>query len=1357
MPSKFLTFILFIATMYPLQAEVVDMDFRFMHITSSEGLSQHHVTCMVQDDKGMMWIGTRNGLCLFDGYEMKRYFNNHNTYTLPHNFIRSLFQDAQKRIWIGTDKGACVYLPDMDAFQRFDMPEATINAFAQNANGQLLCASDHLYFLQEENNTFKMIEAISDSIQVLAMAQDASSQLWLATNQGVKVYDKDFRHELAFTNFNADLATKEDGDLINAIFIDDQQNVWIGKNGNGILRINIANHEMQSWTKNTGLTDGMIRTISQDHNGNMWFGSEKGLLILDKSENWHSIQQDFSNPDGLNDNAVYSILRDRDDNMWVGTYFGGINVLKNDYNQFKYYKPGYSSSQLKGKAIRKIVEQENGVFWIATEDGGLNKLNEHTGEIVKIENPALVDNVHALLLDSAANDLWIGMFRGGVTRYNLKKRTFTNYKESHQIGLESDLVFSIAMDKDDVLWFATVRGLRYYDRLSNRFKTIHHQLLSDVFIYVLYVDSENNLWIGTRNYGLYRYNKNTGEVKRWVVNADGNPNGLSDNFISAIFEDSNHQILIGTNNGGLHAIHSADDSIHKVNYLSLQDENCIYGILEDSLNRLWISTNNGLLCVNQDKTNLKRYTTDEGLPVNQFNFSSCLRAKNGKFYFGTVNGLISFNPEEVQIGNRHLDVVLTNLTIGNKIATATSKNSPLKTKFDEAQKITLTSEQARSFGIEYAAISLGHVSNIAYAVRMIGIDKNWHYLNKQRKIIYSGLSHGTYRFQVKATSSNQNWDEALVKELSIEILPPFYLSTWAYVIYLIFIFSILFFVYRFISIRIREKNQIRLGNLEKENIRAMNKLKIDFFTNISHELKTPLTLIISPLQTVLETPDLPQTIQSRLQTVLRNAHRMVKLIEELITFNKIESGETQLHLQKGNPMEFIEEIFGLFRDIALKKGLHYELYLENNEEEVWYSLSSVEKILNNLLSNAIKFTAEGGTVSLYASIVENEQEEIWLNIEVEDTGIGIAKEEVNNIFENYYQTDRGQNFNATGWGIGLALTKNLVKLHKGTISLESEVGKGTKFSIMLNVSEGAFKHNEKSKVRADQDFLVKYDYQKAEIHENSNFQNDSAANVHADAEKKHTLLVVDDNHELAEFLYEIFSPNYRVVKAYDGNEAIKLAMKAYPDLIISDIMMPVMDGIELTKHLKNDLLTSHIPIILLTAKQGDQNTIVGFESGADMYIEKPFNAHALGLMVQNTLRTIEVNRKKLKDDPELSVSAVNISPRDEKLLSSIKSLIEENIQNESLAVSDFTNTLGISRTVLHVKMKSLVDMSITEYIRSIRLNRAKEYLQKGYNVSETAYQTGFSDPNYFSKCFKKKFDTTPSEFIAESAGKGIVD
>ena len=1334
-----------------VKADLNTIDFRFAHITNNDGISQQHVTSMMQDDKGLMWIGTKNGLCVYNGYEIKKFFKiKKDSNSLTHNFVRAVFQDKQKRIWVGTEKGICRYIPEREDFVQYENPRRMTTHFVQNSRGELYCVAMSLYKLNETTQTFNRIPVLSDSIQVVSLAIDANDRLWVGTDRGLKVYNRDLSHVSEFAVLNPNSINFDYADQVNTIFVDKQQNVWIGKTGNGVAKINSKTGEILFWTKQNGLPDGTIRSIQEDAQGRMWFGCEKGLIILSPDGRIQNIQQDYTNKQGLNDNAVYSLVRDRDDNMWIGTYFGGINIFKNDYKQFLHYRAGYSDHLLKGKAIRKIVQENNEIFWIATEDGGLNRLNVRTGEIKRIKHPTLKDNIHALLLDPSTQDLWIGMFNGGITRYNLKKQTFKSYNVNDHVGLESDLVFSVIQDKEGIVWLGTTRGLRFFNKTISNFDQLSHNQLSSTFIYTLFVDSKNNIWIGSRTLGLFRYNKKTGEIKNW--SGDESTAGLADNFITTIFEDSRKRIWIGTNNGGLHQLNPESDTIINMDEKLSLNESCIYGILEDEQHKLWISTNNGLICLDYAKSKFERYTTDEGLPVNQFNYSSCLKAKNGRLYFGTVNGLISFNPEEVGKNINQLNIVLLNLYIGSHVVTSKEEDSPLSTNIDDTKKIVLTAKQARSFSLEYAAISLGHTNNISYAITLEGIDHEWSYVNKQRRVVYSGLPHGTYTFKVRA-STNKDWENAAIRTLKVVILPPFYLSNLAFFIYFVLAMIVLYITFRIISIRVAEKNTMRIERLEKENIKTMNAIKIDFFTSVSHELKTPLTLIVSPLQSVIEDAGLSLKLKTRLQSVLKNTQRMVKLIEELITFNKIESGQTQLYFQKGNPLEFIEEIYFLYKDAATRKGINFELHLENNEEEVWYSLSSVEKIVNNLLSNAIKFTPDGGTVTLSAAIIEQDDKDIRLKIEVSDTGIGIVKEELENIFTNYYQTRRGQNFNPNGWGIGLALTQNLVKLHKGTITVESEAGKGTRFNVLLNVNGDAFSVKDKSDVKADQSFLINYNYQNSDFFEQTQTQSVEEADAESQFDSRYSLLVVDDNKELADFLTEIFSTSFNVTTAANGEEALKLARKLNPDLIISDIMMPVMDGITLCSTLKNDLITSHIPVILLTAKQGYQNIILGYESGADMYIEKPFNAHAIELQVQNMLRTRDQNRKTLRDDPDLNISGMVKNPRDEKLLTRLKQFVEENIDNDNLSVVDLTKELGISRTVLHVKMKNLLDMPISEYIRNIRLNQAKKYLLEGLNVSETAYKTGFSDPNYFSKSFKKKYGLTPTEFLVNQSAR----
>lgn len=1348
--SPIFIILLWVVSFHFLVANDNYSSYRFLHITGKDGLPHQQIEALMQDNKGMLWIGTKNGLCRFDGYQIVTYFNKaDNINSLNHNFIQSVFQDKEGRIWIGSYSGVCRYRPESNDFERYDFPQGPVFKFCESNDGKLICLGEKLMLFNEEQNVFKAIETNNDII--LSAAFDKSNRLFVSTNNSIRYYNLNFSVSTHLnTKVFSEFLSGQTSDNLIPLFFDSKGSLWVGRNGKGVMQLNLTNQSFRIWNKDK-LSDGIVRCFEEDEYGRIWIGTEKGITVIRPDGSIDVLQQNFTNRFAINDNAIYSILRDRDNNMWIGTYFGGINVLLKSTEQFTCIEPGYGLKNIKGKAVRRILEPQNNVFWIATEDGGLNILNANNGEIKTFDKIASqTHNIHELLFDKNNNEMWIGSFMAGLFRYNLKSGALKHYLQGQNNGLPSDAVFSMAQDSKSRIWIGTTRGLRFYDQKSNTFNKINYAILDNDFIYCLHIDSENNLWIGTRNNGLFKYNTHNGEIDQWQKSS--NKNSLTDNYITTIYEDSEKRIWIGTNNGGLQFIRTKSKNIEFLNYAQFLSDKTICAFLEDKLKRLWISTNTGLICLNTNTHSIQQFTIDEGLPVNQFNFSSGLAAANGLFYFGTVNGLVSFSPERISTSTKPLDVHFINLNIENEAVNSQSKNSPLKQHIDDTKSITLTNAQARSFSIEYTAVLLGHTSIVEYAVRLKGVDSEWTMVGKERKIVCSNLPAGKYTLQVKASSYSGGWENAPVKELEIEILPPFYLSFWAFILYAILLSIIAYYSIRFFSIRIKERNMIKLANMEKDKMKEISQMKIDFFTSISHELKTPLSMIIGPLQYIEQDTSFSEETASRINFVLKNTKKMVSLIDELTTFNKIESGQMPLYVEKANPLEFIQSIIDFYGESIQNKLINFEYTLENNGEDVWFSMSFVEKIINNLLSNAIKFTPENGEIHLRASIIEDESNSTFLKIEVADTGIGIVPEELNNIFDNYYQTKRGLTMNSQGWGIGLALTKKLVELHKGTIHVLSTKGKGSTFSVLLNVSENTFDCEHKTNSDANDIVLRNYNFTALAVESNTTGTSKNTSRK-IEENKEFKLLIVDDNEDLSKFLSDIFSKKYKVIIAKDGIEALQKTRQFFPDFIISDVMMPNMDGMEFCRAIKSDILTSHIPIILLTAKSGQQNIIKGYESGADVYIEKPFDPKALELQVSNMIKVRRQHQNEFQNNLDWSSSNVEMNTRDGLFVKHLNQLIEANLANEQFSISDITREMGVSRTVLHVKMKNLLGISIGEYIKKKRLVIARKLLTEGKNISEVSFETGFNEPNYFSKCFKKEFGITPSEFIKNKSKK----
>ncbi len=1337
------------AVIAALQAGAVVGNYRFAHITGEDGLPHQQVSALANDHDGQLWIGTRNGLAVYDGYHMVNYYNDpDNPHSLSHNFISTLYCDSKGRMWVGSYGGICVYSPDTDSFKRYAGLDRQVSSIVENSKGQIVCGGTDLYIYDEAQDNFELLPH-QDLGYIISLAFDKDDRLFLATNKSIYYFDTSFSKttQISKTYFS-DFITGFDG--IIPMFFDSKGLLWIGRNGKGVMNIDIATGEANVWDASE-ISDGTVRVIREDLKHNIWLGTEKGVTVINPDSGDVSIlRQNFIDKNELNDNAVYDILCDSNGNVWIATYFGGINALLSNNEQFHWIQPGYDATTLRGKAVREMIEPDDGTLWIATEDGGLNIYDTEKHEIRVFDKiPVLGHNVHCLHYDSVAGSVWIGTFRNGLFRYD-KGGSWKRWLPGAS-GLNSDAIFGIANQRDGKIWVATTQGLCYYNRENDSFEKIGHPILDTDFCYCLLVDGDDNLWVGTRNNGLFLIDSLTGEVSGWSASTPGSL--LNDNYVTCLYQDGERRIWVGTNNDGVRYVEP--DSLKLMlpeDGLSLRN-NTVCSIIEDNVGSLWVSTGQGLFQFSEDRNAFLHYAMEDGVPVNQFNFASSILASNGLLYFGSVNGLVFFDPKTIRRSKGPFPVHLRQLEINNQVVTASMPESPLSKSLDDTERIYLTYDQSRSFSIEYGTVSLGNTSSIFYQVKLDGVDDEWRDVGEVRQFIGMGLASGSYTLHIRANNSNEGWNDAPVKSIAIEIGEPFYLSAWAWVVYILILLSIVYLYYRFVSIRVQAKSSIRLANMEKEKVEELNRTKMDFFTAVSHDLKTPLSLIVAPLKWISQHCELGEEPQKRLDIAIKNTQKMVGIINELVTFNKMQSGVSQLYLQEGNPLNFIQNTASLFLEGAQENDVQLSINCENNGENVWFSPLYVERITSNLLSNALKFTPAGGSVAVKACIVEGDDKWLYLRIEVSDTGIGIVEEELKNIFERYYQTKRGHNTNNKGWGLGLALVKQLTEAHKGHVEVKSKIGQGSTFVVYLNVSAAAF--DAKCKIDKDKTVvdLARYDFESPVpevVHGDSAPQ---AADAPAASDSRISILVVEDNKELLDFMVDYFSPHYTVYSAQNGVEALKIVERQQLiSLVISDIMMPEMDGVTLCKTLKNNIATSHISVILLTAKSETEDVLQGYRSGAEAYISKPFDPQILELQVNNIISMKRALQANMVDAKAEDVNSTQLSQYDKEFINKINQLIEKNIDNDEFSVASVTQEMGISRSLLHIKMKNLLNVSMGDYIRRKRLNLACELLKQGFNVSETAYRTGFSDPNYFSKAFKKEFGLTPTEFVANKHG-----
>ncbi len=1320
--------VLLLALCFGVGAMAFPLDFHFRHITSENGLPHQQVEALAQDADGNIWIGTRNGLCRYDGYDIRTYYHDtSNPTSLPGNFVNKLFVDSHNRVWIGTSNGLCRYCPATDGFISY--PVSGVSAVVENSRGMVFYGGGELGVYNEKADKFNTLPSL-DADYILSLAFDSQDRLFVATNTSVFYYNAPLSKITYLSeDYYSDFLTGSDG--IVPMLFDRKGRLWMGRNGKGAMRVNLhtgEKHIFETW--NTA--DGLVRAITMDSRNRVWLSTEKGIVIVNPDDTEEVLQNQ------LNNVSVYTVLCDRDDNMWVGSYFGGVDLLTASSSQFSWWKPGIGGRNVCGEVPRMMIEPEPGKIWIATEDNGMCVLDMHSHTATPFTAiPNIGTNVHSLYFDRASSDLWIGTFRNGLFCYNTRSGKTRRYDTSD--GLPSNSIFSFTVQRNGRLWIGTTNGIRYYDPSTDTFRKCGDRLLDTHFVYALCVDRKDNVWVGTSNEGLYRIDNRSGKVRKWVK---GDGQGLPDNYITCLFEDSTGRMLIGTNNNGLHYFDAVGGTIRPFGNEASVFRSSVCSINEDRSGKLWISTSSGLFSYSPQKRSFVCFTTNDGLPTNQFNFSSSLLSSDGTMSFGTVNGLVSFDPEKVKVQSGPFRVFMKDLMLNNSIVTTATPDSPLNGELDEMQEIHLSYKQAHFLSIDYGVIMPANAHSIEYQVRIDGIDKEWRNVGTEHRFFAYNMPSGTYKLRIRANNSNSGWEKCPEKTLSIVVAPPPYRSPWAYMIYFLLLGAAVYAGWRIFSVRLKEKNEIKIANMEMEKIEEMDREKFDFFTSVSHELKTPLSLIVAPLKSIPR-EELTEESRQHLDIAIKNTAKMKRMVNELVTFNKVETNSFPFYIQYGNPLSFLASGLSPFHSVAAEKKLTFSIDCEDNGEKVWFSPSYVEMIVDNLISNAMKFTPEGGSVSVKARITAAETGQfVFLHIEVADTGIGIEPKELDNIFSRYYQTKRGYNVDSSGWGLGLSLVKRLATIHKGDVSVQSAPHKGSTFTVELNVSASAF--DEKCRLTDDKVIvpLSQYKFSSSAL---DMLPDTTKENVAVDVNRD-TILIVDDNKDLVDFLSKHFARKYNVLTASDGVEALEIAHTKPVQLIVTDVMMPRMDGIELCQKIKGEMETSHIPVILLTAKSESSDVVAGYNSGAEGYVSKPFDPQALDLQIDNIMRLRRNTQKEIVDTAKENMEAVQISDLDKDFINRINQLVDDNIGNADFNIGDVTASIGISRTLLHVKMKNLVNMSMGEYIRKKRLDKACSLLRQGYNVSETAYRTGFSDPGYFSKTFKKNIGVNPTEY-----------
>ncbi len=1345
-PWKQIVFICFLYFSFFSLSYGLNRNIRFTHLTNDIGLLNNAIYSISQDYKGFFWIGTKGGLCKFDGKNIASYQHLIGDEDgIPHNQIRCVYEDRQKRLWVATMKGVCLYNRDMENFSIVEGEKMTnyTQFIHQGTDDKIyICGNNGVGVYNEEKKCFEPF-SFSQPTQIgktNSIASDIHDRLWFGTMaNGLLCVDTKSGTQRRFRH-NKENKNSLISDKILSLYNDSEGRIWIGTEDKGVCYFD---ENANSFVAPDHFPEVCVHCFSEDVDGNIWIGTENGLFIYSpEKKSFDCYKQNYGDIYSLNDNSIHTLYKDREGNMLVGTYFGGINIYPNSFRQFLYFDSGYTNNHLSGKAVRQIIGDKNRNLWIATEDGGLNFYDFRKGQFEHFrpetgKNSISYHNVHSVLLDSQDN-LWVGTYLGGLNKFNFKSRKFSHYLKKDYPGLAIDNIFSLIEDSDGTIWIGTTSGISLLDPRKDEFSLFEVDIFKYVGIDNLMEDSDKNIWIATRTKGAFCYNKQTKELKNFI-SQHGEP-GIIDNFINYLYEDSGKNIWFGLHEGGLCKYDKKTGRFSSYMKKDGLPSNTVYGIIEGNDGNLWISTDNGLSCFNLKGSYFTNYSVSEGLTNKQFNYNSVYKDVTGMLYFGTINGMIAFYPQTLQQSHTTAHVEFTDFKILGKSVKPEEPGSPLTKSIGEIEEIHLDHEQGKSFTFDFMVTTISHSFSTGFAIKL-NTDKDWSYIGSQNHITFANLPPGEYLFMVKAAFNNKWEGNEPVKTMKIIISPPFWLSSIAFFLYGIALIALLYFLFKFIQRRQTEKNAILSERMEKEKIKEINILKLNFFTNISHELRTPLSLIISPLQSLLEKRQVNPEAESKIKRVLKSALKMNVLIDELMMFTKIETEQEKIRIKKGDMLGFIQEICNGFQVLAEEKNLEYSITCLSPHEDVWFAPVKVEKILYNLLSNAFKYT-EAGSICVEFGIEKEAGEEVF-HLSVSDTGVGIPENQQESIFENYYQVNDFVRGKKVGFGIGLALTRKLVLLHKGSIKVESKLGEGSCFSICLNVSKEAFSPEEISDKDADLQFMEDYKF----IPVDSVAQYFTIEQADSKA-SKYTLLIAEDNPELLQFYQELFIEDYSVIITNNGDEASQIAQEKLPDIIISDVMMPGMNGYEFCEKIKSEVKTCHIPFILLTAKTGNEAQNEGYGYGADLFIEKPFHPVLLQKQIANLIATKE-NQKKMFLKNQIGVEEITNNDRDRQLIDSVREYILKNLQDENLSIEHIVREIGISRTLLYMKLKNITGLSATEFINNTRLKESLKILLAGGNVSEAAYAVGFSSPNYYSRCFKKHFGVSPAEYAGK--------
>lgn len=1359
----FISFMLFNFTLLSATEEVI-YNLKFKQLSAPHSLPTNEVQKVYQDRDGFIWFATRNGLCQYNGYETTLYKSNlYSPDLLTTNSITCLVDDNNNNLWIGTSEGLNVMDKRTGEIKKYKAPSISnnvVSALCVTRDNTLWVGTDNgLCRYVPEKDTFVVCgDEFGDGrlryVTIKSLLEDSDGDLWIGTwAQGLFRYSPSTDKVVVYPKINEQYSS-------HVIYEDSNKDIWVGSWGYGLFKLrnpkDMENVSYQSFLHENGddssLSDNIVYDIAEDINTHtLWVGTRSGLSILRLDEsssfiNYKSGKSDYRIPS----DEVNSIMRDSQKNMWIGAIGGGVLMADTRQPAFALHTLNFGDEDIPVTSVRTLFADSDQNLWIGVGTYGLARREYVTGElkmyshIPEFSGVKDLPSLFAVVQRKKSGDIWFGMYNGGIYVYR-KGEKVKHLTTKNSAFLTSDCVSALYEDYEGNCWVGTRGGIgvRLSDGTDYRFETMNfNDSLSAGWIYVrdIVQDMDNSVWLATSNFGVIHI---TGDVRQPSTlkyeNYSFHNRKLITNTVLCMHIDRFGRLWAGTEGGGLYLYNRSTGQFEEKTRTYSIPGDVIVSIEEDKSGNLWLGTVSGLVklyvaAVGNDFST-RIYTSADGLQDNFIVNSSCSR--DGELFFGGHKGYNSFFPDKMEIPSQETNFLITDIKIFNH----SFKNLPVELQ----QKIspvmpTYTSKielpyKYNNFSIEFAALTYKNPELNRYAYRLQNFDRDWQYTDADRRFAYyNNLPSGTYTFQLKATNENGEWS-GYVREFTVVVLPPFWATWWAYLLYMVLVLVIGVLIYRTIKKRILLQNALRLREMEKAKAEELNHAKLQFFTNITHELLTPLTIISATVDELkTQAPS-----HNDLYTVMNsNIQRLIRLLQQILEFRKAETGNLKLRVSPGDLAAFVRTGTESFKPLVKKRKIHFSLLCDPESIVGYFDIDKLDKIMYNLLSNAAKYNKEDGFIQVTLSYDEEDREFVLLR--VKDNGKGISREKQATLFKRFYEGDY-RKFNTIGTGIGLSLTKDLVTLHGGTISVESEVDHGTEFIVRIPIERSYYDEEQiDDEVISLRQTAIDY----------VDTPEDVIAEVQELATKANSILLVEDNEELLNLMTKLLGREYNVFTAENGKEGIIVLENEDVDLIVSDIMMPEMDGIEFCKYVKGHLEISHIPVILLTAKNKEEDRAEAYEIGADAFISKPFNLTVLHARIRNLLKYKARMAHDFKNQIVFEVKDLNYTSLDEDFIQRAINCVNNHLEDPNFDQAQFADEMLTSKSTLYKKLKSLAGLNTSSFIRNVRLKAACRIMEeKGINirVSELAYAVGFNDPKYFSSCFKKEFGMLPSEYI----------